>query len=266
MTSIVIFILLFLIIIILFVVINFFIKKNNENFNNKNIIFLTDEQTKNLLLSNEDGYYDEFSQADFFARGIKNIEEYLEKIKSCCSNFTDSEKGKIINAIKNVDSFFSNKCKVDWINSEKLISIPWKFGITKDLSYDNGLPHTRLDTILFCSERLKSKSEKDLEALLVHEKIHIYQKNFPEECCKYNDIMGFIKVRKINKNDLIRANPDTDHYLYKNRLNQYLIGKYNSDTPENLLDTSYSPFNEQSYEHPYEHMAIKVERLYKNNV
>ena len=87
---------------------------------------------------------------------------------------------------------------------------------------------------------------------------------FPEDVKKYIDAKGFKKVRRVEKKDLIRANPDTDNYIYKNSLNEHLIGKYNSETPKNLLDALYSPTNEQSSEHPYEHMAIEVEKMYKS--
>ncbi len=229
-----------------------------------NIYFLNKDEVKKLLLSNEDGYYDEFGKEDWIARGANDVNDYLKKIEKCCSEYSDSEIKRIKNAIKNVDLFFKNNCNIYWLDTEKLNSIPWKFGIVSNRSYENGLPHTRSDTIMFCSERLKSKSEKGLEALLVHEKMHIYQKMFPEECKKYCDLMGFRKFKRVSKNDSIRANPDTDHYIYKNDSNQKLIGKYNSSNPENLEDAKYYPINEQSFEHPFEHMAIEVEKKYRS--
>ena len=61
-------------------------------------------------------------------------------------------------------------------------------------------------------------------------------------------------------NDKIRANPDTDDYIYMNSKGEICKTVYN-ENPKDLEDTKTYPKNNQESEHPLENMAISLENL-----
>ena len=77
---------------------------------------------------------------------------------------------------------------------------------------------------------------------------------------KANQFEVFLKKRNINDN--IRANPDLDNWIYKDD-NENIYSAIYKDNPSTIEDIEYFPVNNQSYEHPYEKMAIEIENNYK---
>jgi len=66
----------------------------------------------------------------------------------------------------------------------------------------------------------------------------------------------FIKNSKKIYN--IRANPDIDEYIYKNKNNQLMMCVY-KDSPNTLFDVTFYPENNPNNEHPFEYMAYTLE-------
>lgn len=253
--------LVFLFFVILVFVLLIYILKNpsKELFDNSNLFFLHEEETKRILIEDRDNYYNTFSEWDKKARKIKDIEEYRNRIESSASYFTYEEKEKIKNCMNTIYNYFS-ELKYEWLNGDKLNHIPWKIGMFEGYDYEHGLPHTREDVILLCRERFKKWNLEELIRTLIHEKIHIYQKIYPEDTEKFKKEFKYEKVNRRIENEKIRSNPDLDAYVY--RKDKEIHACYYHPTVNNVEDVYYSPQNNQKYEHPHEYMAIFIEDKY----
>jgi hypothetical protein len=224
------------------------------------IYFLNKEQLFDLLKNDNDNYYKTFSKNDYKTRNINNINEYINLIKESTTDFTHVEKDKLIRCVEKVNIYFDN-IEYKWFNGQKANAILWKFGCVKGTLYENGLPHTRIDTIILSKEHLNTYDNK-LIKLLIHEKIHVYQKMYPNDVQLYIKLNGFIPIKKREMNDNIRANPDLDNWIYKDKESNIYKAEYKKD-PKTIRDVIYYPSDSQLYEHPYETMAITIENLYK---
>ena len=234
------------IIIFIFIFIFIFIVNNlnnNECFEN-HIIFLTSKQLELILIENSDNYYNTFNNNDMKVRQINSILEYHEKIKN---SVTDNNDDKIITLINKIDHAFES-INYPYLDGKKFNKIPWKIGFVKGTEYENGFPHTRNDIIILPIEYPISAN------VLIHEKIHVYQKLYPDDIKKYLDENNFIKYKLSDY--LGRANPDIDKYLYKKDMDIY-YSRYN-DNPNSITDVTYYPINDSTLEHPYEMMAYNL--------
>jgi hypothetical protein len=230
-----------------------------ENFSD-NIIFLDNHELLNVLLKNNDQYYNTFFENDFNARNINNIDEYKDLIKKSITSLNEDEKNKIKICTKNADLYFS-KIKLDWFDGIKNNKIKWIIGCIKGKLYENGLPHTRDNVIIIPTEKIDSYNIKNLTKTLIHEKIHIYQKYYKDDINIYLNKNNFVKVKRRDKYDNIRANPDLDNLIYKDNQNNIYKAIYKNN-PSSVEDIIYLPINTQLYEHPYEKMAIEIEDNY----
>lgn len=226
----------------------------------ESIYFLDKEQLFDLLKNDNDNYYKTFNKNDYKTRNINNINEYINLIKESTTDFTHLEKDKLIRCVEKVNIYFDN-IKYEWFDGKKANTILWKIGCVKGKIYENGLPHTRIDTIILSKEYLELY-DNQLIKLLIHEKIHVYQKMFPNDVQLYIKLNGFIPIKKRDMNDNIRANPDLDNWIYKDKNSNIYKAQYNKD-PKTINDVIYYPSDSQLYEHPYETMAITIQNLYK---
>ena len=231
----------------------FLFYKKNEYFNASSIIFLTKEELNELLTSNFDKYYDTFTEKDLFVRKIKSKDDYNELIYNyAISELDENQKKKVILAINKADKRIRN-IKYQWFNGEKAIKIPWKIGYVHGKIYEYGLPHTRGDVIILSDiERI------DLIDILIHEKVHIYQKMFQNDVNLFIEEYGFKKIMKRSLNDNIHANPDVDNWVYCDKNGNIYNATYNQNNPSSFQDITYYPENMQQYEHPFEKMAIII--------
>ena len=85
---------------------------------------------------------------------------------------------------------------------------------------------------------------------------------YPNDVQLYIKLNGFIPIKKREMNDNIRANPDLDNWIYKDKESNIYKAEYKKD-PKTIKDVIYYPTDTQLYEHPYETMAITIENLYK---
>jgi len=259
------FILFFIIIIILILLFNLFnnflnnkiIKEGFESL--KSVYFLDKNQLLNVLIENKDNYYNRFDKYDLFARKINSIQEYLNKISSSPVNLSESQKEKIKKSIE-----FANKrlkeISFPGFDGVKCSKLVWKIGAIDGKEYENGLPHTRDDIIILPILKINNKNIIELAQLLVHEKVHIYQKIYKDDISQYleNNNIKFLKKR--NQNDMIRSNPDLDDNIYYDK-NKVYLAKYNSTEPTSIEDVTYNHNGTQKSEHPFEKMAIEIEDL-----
>ena len=253
---IIIMLLLFILLIILFI-----FSKKFENFTNysyNNIYFLNNNESLYILKYNNDNYFNSFYKLDYVSRNIKNINEYFSMIHNSVDEFTYDEKEKIIKCIQLADNKIKN-ISLEWFNGNKCLNIPWNIICIKGKLYENGLPHTRGNYIIISKKDVNEFSIEKLTKTFIHEKVHIYQKIYKDDVDKYLIHHNFSKYKYRTNNDNIRANPDIDKWIYKDKNGNIYCAKYINDNPKSIENIEYKPYNSQSYEHPFEKMAIFIE-------
>lgn len=258
----------FLLFICVFIYLIFWHEVNIDNFEgfDEPIHFLSSDETRDLISSNTDGYFERFTQNDLRARTkqsvsslgryVVTLDQYIQGFN--CGDFTDSEKDLIADCIAEIETIVVKDIAIDWVDSDKFHAIPWKIGLIADDSYEYGLPHTRIDTILIPkSSVVTAKTDKkDLLHTLIHEKLHVYQKLYPADFQKYLDHHGFVKYARYGSLGELASNPDTDEYVYakKSGLKRVVhCGKYNFSTGKTgVKSIVYQPINDAKYDHPRE--------------
>lgn len=215
---------------------------------NNNIEFIDKETLKQILINDEDNYYKHFFVNDYKVRNINNISEYNNHIISSVAELNNAEKNKVIQCCKDIT------VKYVWFDNVKFNNIVWKIGAVSGTLYENGLSHTRNDVIVISKEYINNSSLVELTRTLLHEKVHIYQKMYPEDVDKFLDSYKFTKFKIREARDNTRANPDIDDWIYKDENGMIYKAEYKPN-PKNLSDTN-TP--NQMYEHPYEKMAILI--------
>jgi hypothetical protein len=258
-------ILFFLMILFIFCILKIFISidffHHSDYFTNLiDILFLSKDELYSILKNNNDHYYNKFYKNDFKVRNINNINEYIYNIKNYIEDMNDEHKIKLKRCIEKVNKFLNN-IKKDWFNGIKANNIKWIVGMNIGKYYENGLPHTRDNIIILSKEHIETYSDNKLIKTLIHEKVHLYQKIYKDDVDIYIKKNNFTKIKLRTENDNIRANPDLDNWIYKDNNNNILKATYNNNA-SSIEDIQYSPINIQSYEHPFEKMAIEIENLY----
>jgi hypothetical protein len=241
-----------LFILIFFLVIYLFL---SYNITSPVIIFLDKNELYNILY-NHNMYYNTFTSTDMKVRNIISIDNYKERIRDSVSDFNNNEKNMISNAVITANIKLK-KINLPWFNGIVAANLPWKFGIVSDDKYEEGFPHTVIDTIILSRKYIRFTNPMMLlVSTLIHEKVHIYQKKYPEEYRKYLKDNNFIAVQ--NNNDNIRANPDTFYdptiYIKNNKIYKM---EYKT-SPNSIGDTIQ---RNQYYEHPLETMAIEISNI-----
>lgn len=243
----------------------FLYNKNIEKFEDTfhNIKYLTYNETSDFLLNDSDKYINNMSDADLYARKVKSKKEYLEKISKNAISFNINEKEKLYICSNNADNFLKNYNNI--IDGKDLVLIKWKFALVNNINdnesieYEEGLPHTRED-IIFLSKYVLNNDNYNLTNILIHEKVHIYQRYNKEKIEKIINDYGYKVSDSIKNKKLIRANPDLNDKIYfDSKNNTEMIGLYKSDTPNGINDVILTNF---SIEHPYEKMAYEIAEEY----
>lgn len=253
-----------IVIFLLFIIINILLHKpihkpTIEKFGN-NIVFLNKTELFNALKHNDDRYYNRFYNNDYSARKISNIDEYINIIYKASTNFNDNEKTKLIICCDKADEFLKG-IHYDWFNGIKAVEIEWRLGCITGKYYENGLPHTRGNIIVLPNVKINTYTEERLIKLLIHEKIHLYQKFYPTDVEIYISKKKYKRIKEREESDNIRANPDLDNWIYSDKDGNINMATYNK-MPASIEDITYYPVNNQNYEHPYEKMAIEIENMF----
>jgi hypothetical protein len=243
--------LLFIIIVLILILIGTY-----EKFNyNEEIKILTSTELSDILIKNEDNYYNTFNQLDLQVRKLKNINDYNSIIIKAVQDINLRDRMILINTIKKANDILKNY-KIIGFNGQKASQLKWEIGIVNKTDYEFGLPHTRGNIIILPKKLINDFS---LLNILIHEKIHTYQKMYKDDVQLYLKHNGYkIHSLKID-NPSARANPDVDEYLYTNSQNELMIAKYNNN-PESIMDITIFPINNTKYEHPLEFMAYSIEQ------
>ena len=251
--------------------------KNGKN--EKHLYYMSYEETVRFLESDEDRYVANLSPIDLYARKVSSKEEYINIIKGEATHFNKGDKLMLDKCTKKADELLRNinintissESNLDYskyLNYKDIANIKWVLAITRNDNggkYEDGLSHTRKH-IIFLSQDVLNYSEDEIIKLLIHEKIHIYQR-YNEASFKtiiYN--MGYAEStdsQEISQDKLkyVRSNPDVNNKIYKNlHTGELMICLYSSDKPKNINDIIIENY---AMEHPYEKIAYEIsEHIY----
>lgn len=232
-------------------------RKVVEGFGNS--IYLSKNETASFLIRDEDEYISSMTIPDLYARKVKTHKEYREKLGPTSIGFTEPEKVLIDECIDKADIFFKN-LKSPFIDNALMNKLYWKFALTNYKDYEEGFPHTRQD-IIFITPTLLEMSKEIITTTIIHEKIHVYQRIYPELFRAALKNAGYVVLRERKTEPLARSNPDIDEYIYLNPKGQEMIALYNTDKPTSIMDIKYSTI----HEHPYEEIAYVIAAEYTKN-
>lgn len=152
-----------------------------------------------------------------------------------------------------------NANKILYNFNYNLYCIPWNIKFIDDkLQIENNFPHTHYDTIFFPYPKYFNFNKNKRINLLIHEKIHIFQRFNP---IQYHKLLGDFKIigLRSSHNDYknSRTNPDINDLIYNSNNCLQIYKKY----PEKLTDSFIKSYEEKicKYEHPNEEFAYKNE-------
>lgn len=204
-----------------FCTISFRNSRDNLNANCTNIKYLTFDEFKNATIKTD--YFNNMNNYDLQVRKSYNKNEYLKKYQLGYEPFTIKQKKKLLNVVNIINN------NIKKYNNFK--NIKWIF-VKINTNLENSFPHT-IENVIILSNNFFNYSIKDQINTIIHEKVHIYQRMYPE----YIDILytnwGFKKTDFIINNN--RNNPDLKYYYSYN--NNLLIQLYNNN-PYELYDSN----------------------------
>lgn len=222
----------------------------------------------------DSSYFDNMTALDLVARGARAQKEYKERYIENITEFTSAEKAELAALADEIDRLRSTK---------RLTTLKWKFAKLGG-AIENGFPHTLQDVIVLPESFFSTHdTRKQQLTTLVHEKVHVFQRIYPQEVKAFLDMHGFRgPVPPASLPDSLlqmrRNNPDIAGYYKKN--NMIPLQVYNNTSPRSLQDSrvvlydtstreiknSDATYTFPSYisqtEHPYEVMAVAVSLLY----
>ena len=230
----------------------YYLLRKKEMFEHS-IEFLSDSQCSDLIHSDTDGFIQSMSEVDIRARNANDKDHYKTIASGLCRSFSKDDKERIVRLVKSIKPVDLTSFG---INMDKWNKIHLKFAFSE---YEDQYPHTRGDVIIFNSRTL-NRSDSDVINTIIHEKVHIYQKMYPNDVEKYLSSIGFVKMVPISAYPLGRLNPDTDRMVYKDGSGKVYIAEYNTSEPSGLWDINSSAEGE----HPWEVMAYKIADIHTN--
>ena len=246
------------------------------------IQLLAARETKMLLLSDPGGYVAKLTRADLAARGARSSAEYLARVGELAHEFTEAERRAIARAILSVQAWLTGAERagrtLSGVNFAKLAKMPWRVAATAPAdgassgppsAYEASLPHTRADVVFVAPALIPSGddavSQKRFAATLLHEKIHVYQRAYPQDIAAALDAEGYVRDGARDQLPLVRANPDLDEWVYRDpeagpNKGKRMVALYASDTPAGISDVVQP--SAAAFEHPYERMAYRIAAMY----
>jgi len=143
---------------------------------------------------------------------------------------------------------------IQGVDMDKVLDIPWIFAMTKGRVYEDGLPHTR-ENIIFLTTDLFASLDS-LANTLLHEKVHVYQRMYPELVDQWLNDHRYASWKLIKDVPMTRANPDVNEWIYIDPVSKKpMMTKYSSANPSGISDVTTS---NPAFEHPFEYMAYDI--------
>lgn len=223
-----------------------------------NIRFMSAIETREFIMTDPDSFSHNLSPWDLIARNASTEAEYRSAAAASAADFTNDQIARFQSAAYNADRFLET-ASFENLDCKQIAKLPWIFGITNGDKYEDGLPHTRRD-VIFVSNGI-TETPDFLTKTLIHEKIHVYERTYPEIMQDYLSSHGFARWKKSLGVPRIRSNPDLDGWIYFNENTQKpMAAYYSSDAPHSITDVILM---DPAYEHPYELLAYKIAEQYQ---
>ena len=185
------------------------------------IKYLTfDEFTSVTKLSD---FFNNMNTYDLKVRKNNNKNEYLKRYQSGYEPFTIKQKNillYIVNIVNNNINKYTNFKNIKWI----FVKI--------NTNLENSFPHT-IENVIVLSNDFFNDSINNQINTIIHEKVHIYQRMYPDYINILYTKWGFKKTDFTLNNN--RNNPDIKYYYSYN--NNLLIQLYNNN-PYELYDSN----------------------------
>ena len=252
-----------LILLLLFFIIcsSFAYSKRPEGFASpkEHIRFMKKKELNDLIANDEDNYLSSLGKKDLAIRNAQTMKEYKLAIKDSFCEIDETVKSILTRSCLKVDKVLKQGApKMLGIDLEKMSKLDWNIGCTCDDKYENGYPHTRGEVIILPLKIIEKRdNEQTLCRLLLHEKVHIYQKAFKKEVEDAVTALRF-QVTGTRTND--PANPDVNEKKYSHPVEGEFYATYQNN-PKKFSDIKYAN-DRSSFEHPYEWIAYEIEKLF----
>lgn len=168
-----------------------------------------------------------------------------------------------------------------------LARLPWVFAVLED-GVENGFPHTLSHDVICLPRRFLSAADSEAKTLiLLHEKIHVFQKRYPDITeTIVREHLGYVpRFRRgtlpLETTSRLRSNPDLNDVVYEKTATGCSPAMvYNRARPRDLADAHVEcvrrkgandaptdgrvQASRQHHEHPYEEMAYVLSEAIVN--
>jgi len=264
-----------LLLLIIGIIIYIIIKKSCQKEKYESDIYiLSDDEIKEFITKDKDGFINSLTQYDLKARNSNSKQEYINKIIESINNKLifpseklfglnlDQKKELLIKSIKEADKLLEKDYK-------DIKNMKWNIILMEGDIYENGYPHTRGKYIILNNRYIDESNINKLIRVLIHEKIHVFQRNKPNHKIikDYMKNKGYekYKLRKelLKEEPLLRTNPDLNEWIYKDVTNNKIMYcLYSNEKPNSITDIK-NENNEDKHkeEHPYETMAYEISSM-----
>lgn len=196
------------------------------------IEFVSPEYMKHVVQNAS--YFQNLNAIDLHVRNANTVDNYKLAYINNVHGFTSKDVVLLYNIVHHINKLTRH---LSWY-----LYVPWKF-CKVDQYIEDGYPHTLHDVIVLSDTFLK-RPFHDQVRILMHEKMHVYQRKAPLHCQSlyskwgYEMYTGAIPSNIQNK---IRSNPDVEHmYVYNNRI---LIAQIYHKNAQTLRDSSIVGFD-----------------------
>ena len=231
---------------------------SNEPYNSP-IHFMSKDELQQFFKDDPDGYAHSYNRINLHAYGYDSVEEMIDDSIQVADDFTQQEKQMLIKECNKVDQFLSTFDKIPFFPAKKVGEIPWVLAKTVNKRYEKGYPHTRMNIIFLPEEVLTLKM---LPQILIHEKVHVFSRLYPQDMKQWNDQNGYISYRRLIDYPMARNNPDIDGIVYLDKYQRETLSQYKDPYPKSMEEATY-PGNEFKNEHPNEALAYLVDSYLK---
>lgn len=245
--------------ILLYLIYNLYLRRY-EYFNKNKPYFMSRDETANFFISDRDNYVKNMTSLDINALKSISKDDYLNKSISDADDFTNEEKRILTRACGEADDFFRSFNKIPNINFKNIADIKWELSKTEGKWYEGGYPHTREDIIFITPDVIH---HYEIVRIMVHEKIHVFERLFPNEMRVWMDAEGYKPYKKFSDYPMRRSNPDLDGIVYLDKNGNETIVQFTTTNPTSIDDKVTYPGNKDwKVEHPNETLAYRVDYYY----
>ena len=218
--------------------------------------FMSRNETAKYFMEDKDRYVDDLSDLDIIALKSTSKQDYINKIVSDARDFSEREKEILIKACADSDKFLYNYTKMPEINAKKIANMEWVLSKTNGEWYEAGYPHTRENIIFITDDVIR---HPDLTRIMIHEKIHVFERLYPEEIEEWMRVNGYTVHSKLKDYPLARSNPDVNGIVYKSKEGCLTLAQFKNKNPSGIDDAHYPCGRDWKYEHPYETLAYTID-------